>query len=485
MMAIRTRLTLACLLVGLMAPARSSIHAQAPPGGDSGVDPGNAFISRGLQALPFTADAIGLSMHLPYGAHVTLDSSGSTIVYIATDAPVPKLWRIRLEQVPWANPQPDSDDSADAFLDLILSRQGEARVIVRGPMELDGRAGLQCYVERTFPDGTQAIHGWVLMPSAPGSFVIFTLSVTPEYFPDFKPLFDRSLATLDLRSEVERSLEHRSRIEHGRQFLQSLTAERLRPLIGLRQWFRSYRPPARDGSTGAVELACSVVDVFEAMQGELNGNRDEREFSPEDRELGLMVRVQGRMVIDASRDSYADTLAQYWMAWDQSGEAWSILTTQRQRRATRTEAETGLRPMPSVGQPQPKLTVIRSTDNPREWRVPEVYLSQSLAWLLGRLLPRDQQEPQFFSYYYYNARGASPTLTLRYDRWEPVADGSGNWVLATLLEKNQPPDMTTYDADGALLRRVRNTGDVTEPTTQDALLRLWRSKGLRTGTTRP
>ena len=176
------------------------------------------------------------------------------------------------------------------------------------------------------------------------------------------------------------------------------------------------------------------------------------------------------------------------MAWDQSEELWNVVGTHRQREASRSESETGLRLAASVGQPKPVLKVIRAEDyertsQPYEWPVPEVYLSQPLAWLLGKVLPKDISEPREYAWYYYNTQEDEPSLSRRVDQWRPVQQGAGKWMLTTQLQPDADPIVARYDKDGALVKQVRPNGVVTEPTTLEELRRIWRSKGLplRTG----
>jgi len=480
----------ACLCAALLLAAPSVDAAQAAPQ-RSAQDDGQARIFRqmGLDPAPFIAEMIGLTLHLPESAHVQARQIGESVAYIIGDGPEPQYWRMQVEAVRLVQPAAADEQvvmpDVASFLDRILSRQTDYEVVQRLTPRYGGADGQLCYIRRTPPGSEPVINGWLVLPSGQASLIIISISVLPEVFDEFRPVFDRSFSTIRIRTEEQREHEQQSRIVNGHVLLASITPQRLRDLVGARQWFRTYRPG--DGSPlGAdQELACSVVEVLAAQRGQLDPSRDPEKFNALEQEEGLMVRVQGRIIVDPRRDMYYDTIASYWMSWDQTREAWSVLGTQRQGQASRTEAETGVRTSPSVASPIPRLTVIASDPTPYEWDVPETYLSQPLAWLLGRLLPRESTEPVFCTYYFYNARGRAPSLSLRYDRWEPLDDGSGHWQLATLLHKDQPPDISVYAADGSLIRRLRPNGDITEPTTREQLLRLWQSKGLRTGPASP
>lgn len=466
------------ILIILLA---SPILGQTPEQDDSPQKTDQIFRKMGLDPVPFKAEAIGLRIHLPEMALMSIKPSGTRPIFQIDDASEPQMWRMRIESVQYSSAQDFSTPDASAYLDQILDRQDEHSVLVNKATGYAGVEGRLCFIQRTQADGKSIVTGWLILPSGQASFLIFTVLIVPDFYPEIRPILESSFSTIQIKSEETLSLEHLARIENGKNLLQSITPERLKALVGLRQWFRTYQPASAKRGTSETELACSVVEILRGRRGELNLNRPEEKYTEEEQEEGIMVRIQGRIVVDQQRGSYYDTYATYWMSWNQDCEQWSIVGTQRQGEATRSEQETGIRMAPSVSKPAPTLIISAPRLANYEWRVPDVYLSQALSLLLGRLLPREQSEPQFFTYYFYNARSTPPSMGLRYDRWEPMNDGSGHWQLATLLNKSLPPEMSIYDFDGALVKRTRPTGDVTVPTTRQELLRVWRSKGLRTG----
>ncbi len=456
---------------------------QTPGQSDSKPKTDQNFRKMGLDPVPFNVEAIGLKIHLPELAIVSLKPSGDRPVFQVNDASEPQMWRMRIESIQYSSAQNRTTPDSASYLDQVLARQGEHSLLVTKTTGYGGVEGKLCFIQRTQADGQSLVTGWLILPSGRASYLVFTVLIIPDFYPQFRPVLESSFSTIQIKSDEVRSLEHMSRIENGKRFLKSITRERLESLIGLRQWFRTYKPASQDRTTVETELACSVVEILRARLGELDSNRPENRYTRDEREEGIMVRILGRIVLDQQRGSYYDTSASYWMAWNQDSERWSVVGTQRQGEASRTEQEAGIRMAPSVNNPAPKLIVSAPPLANYEWKVPDVYLSQALSLLLGRLLPKNQSEPQFFTYYFYNSRSSPPSMGLRYDRWEPMQDGSGHWRLATLLNKTLPPELSTYASDGALIQRARPSGDVTVPTTRDSLLRLWRSKGLRTGPT--
>jgi hypothetical protein len=354
------------------------------------------------------------------------------------------------------------------------------RVLDNEPVTYGQTPRQLCFLEQTSPSGETFVAGWLVLPRGPRTFVVLAIRTTPEHLPRLRPILDTSFSTISLRSGEEITRLRDQRLEAGRRFLESTTAEKLKSLVGRRQWFRIYRP---NPGGGEQQLGYSFVEVIAAKRGSLNPQRSEDQYDAGEQEVGFTVRIHGRIVLDATQASYYDSLAVYWMAWDQSQEAWSIRATQRQGDKERSESETGVRPPAGPGQPRPKLTVIKSVGtsyrrDPYEWVIPDVYLSQPLAWLLGELLPRDRDEPLELATYAYNFTNAQPKVSLRYDHWGPAEDGSRTWVLRSQLSSDSAPIRAVYGPDGGLIRRQRSEGTVTEPITLEQLRRLWTRMGL-------
>jgi len=229
------------------------------------------------------------------------------------------------------------------------------------------------------------------------------------------------------------------------------------------------------------------VEVLEAKRGAINPDRPEDKYTAIEKTPGLMVRVQAKLVIDVQRKDFYDSSATYWMAWDQSEETWSIVGTRRQGDAEISESETGVRESEESSKGSPKLVVMKRSENtepvPYQWDVPEVYLSQALGWLAGRLLPRDGDQTRKLAYYFFVSSNLTPKVYLRLDEWAPSSDGSGGWSLTTQFTSDSAPFTSTYSRDGSLIRRSHADGSITEPISLDELRRIYKSKGLNVGST--
>jgi hypothetical protein len=310
---------------------------------------------------------------------------------------------------------------------------------------------------------------------------VFSIQTLLEHHQALAAALEASFATIELRNSEELASDRKTRLDAGRAILESATPEKLQSLVGMNQWFRIYTTNP-DGTT--TERGYSRLQVLDARKGALEPKKNENKYTPEERKSGMMIRVEGRVVINATRGVYYDSVGLYWMAWDQSEEAWSILGTHRQGDAEQSESETAVRIPASTGKPIATLNVIKSDNatNSREpfnWEVPDVYLSQPIHWVLAKLLPTNISGPREFSFYFYNQSGGIPQVSQRTDTWESANNGGFN--LITKLTADAKPITSTYNKDGMLIRRVHGDGSITEPTTPDALRKLWKSQGLAVG----
>lgn len=456
---------------GKSAPTAQDLRPNVPPDFNAR--------QRGLDPNPLIVEALGFAMHPPATSEATINRiEGSTFVSI-NDVSARPSWGITIQLLAPTGDANTPQAQVDQHLSQLAISGRPHRVILNEATRYGGVDGRLFYVEESPPGVEPHITGFLILPIGDSLMLVFSILALPSELPSLQATFRSSFETIRLRSAAELSLQRRSRIDAGRDFLASITPERLRQLVGLELWTRLYRTGAtpRDET----EIGYSRLDVQIAKRGALNPERAERDYTPSENVEGLMVRIQGRIIGNLERGVFFDTLAMYWVAWDQSEEAWTVRGTQRQGRAERSEAETGARLPARDGEPVPSLTVVHSSQNimdgeRSEWTVPEVYLSQALSPLLGRLLPRDIKEPREYAYYYYHSSDRTPQLSQRIDRWAP--ESSGNWSLTTRFSMEAPPITTLYSSGGQLIRSTRADGTITEPITLEALRRLWERKGL-------
>ncbi len=462
-------LTLVLAITGLAFTPPA--HAQVEPGASRNVNPM-------LDPTPLDIESLNLRFNPPKGSNTVAENLNGQIVVTLSDSPKSPTWTMRLQTMKSSLPKPTAAGQIDDLLKELDRAKTPYRVVANEAHTAGGLTGQMCYLERTTKDGQSVVTGWLVLPIAPTEFMVFAMQTVPDNFNLMRSVWESCFATLDMRTQAQVAESRNARVQNGQELLATMTPERLRSLVGQKQWTRISKPGAT--GTGGTEIGCALIEILAAKRGSLNPAKDETKYNATEREDGLLVRVQGRYIVDATRKVFYDSIALYWMAWDQSDEAWSVRGTQRQGEAEISEAETGLRSAASTGQPRPTLTVVKSTGTTEpvssEWEVPDVYLSQALGWIVGRLMPRDATEPKEYGWYFYVTSSMKPKVYQRVDKWERTSEG--NFTLTTYLTPETPPFTTTYDSKGNLIRRVHGDGSITEPIDITELRKIWKAKGL-------
>lgn len=461
--------TLILVIAGLAFSA--TVSAQVETGALRNVNPA-------LDPLPLAIEALNLRFNPPKGANTIAEVLNGAYVVTLADSQKTPTWTMRLQAMKSSLPKPTAAGQIDDLLKELDLAKSEYRVVSNEALTAGGLKGQLCYLERRTKEGQEVVTGWLVLPIAPTEFMVFAMQTVPESFPLMKAVWEACFATLDMRTREQVAASLNARMHSGADLMRTFTPERLKALVGQKQWTRIYRNGAT--GTGATEVGCALIEILAAKRGSLNPSKEEAKYNSTEREDGLLVRVQGRYIVDAGRKVFYDSIALYWMSWDQSNETWSVRGTQRQGDAEVSEAETGLRSAASAGEPRPTLTVVKTTGTTEpisnQWEVPEVYLSQALGWIVGRLMPLDVKEPTDFGWYFYVSSSMNPKVYQRVDKWEPTAEG--HFMLTTYMTPETPPFTTTYDSKGNLIRRVHGDGSITEPIDIAELRKLWKAKGL-------
>jgi hypothetical protein len=222
----------------------------------------------------------------------------------------------------------------------------------------------------------------------------------------------------------------------------------------------------------------------------------------DDATAGLFVTLDARVIVNDDPTHTMDAQSRYFVTWDRTSESWSVRTTERHRRASRSSAQTGVRLAPSAGAPRPRIEVISSgresrTREPQSWPVPPAYISQAELVVLGQLLPdfsakaasngvsngaangasngasRDGSDTIEFLDYAFDQRDEK--LPQRRETWTRTPNG---FRLETRFGGAPAKLVQEFDAKGVRVRRTDIDGTVTERIDLEDLRRLWNEKGL-------
>lgn len=469
-------------------PAAPPQGAPAPPA--DARPPANTIRAEGnLSSVPLKLEGLGVSLRVP---------SGSTVEQL----PGPPSWRIddaretpryfiRAQAMVASAATSSPQLQFEQHLRFLGEKQSEFTVIRDLDLDFHGARGKLAYIAIPAGEGVTAITGWLVIQTGPNTFVVFSIITSGVDFPAVEALLAESFETIDLSTLEETAAAQLSKRDRTRKFLDSISKGKLRALAdGRPRWFRLYRPGAgRDGTD--LEMGFLRIKSFEGERGEVSSSSTSG--SQDAPEMGLIVEVVAKMLVDGKSGHTVDIQSRFWQAWDRGAESWSTVSTERLAGALHTLGQTGWRARSmSTNERGSILTVINSLSHsangadqlksrqPSEWEIPpEGYLNQAELVLLGSLLPRDGSMDGEFSFYCYDTR--SNKLPQRVDRWAPDPEASGRYSLTSRASAESPEIKQLFSAGGERLRRIDADGLVTEAIEHADLLRLWKSKGLPTG----
>jgi hypothetical protein len=370
------------------------------------------------------------------------------------------------------------------FLDALTKNDRAYLITVDEPLTPSGARGEGRFVliESEVAEGVTGISGWAVVPVADDRFLTCSIVADRDAIGETLPALRAMFAAMRLRSLESVEREQRAKAEAGAKavaFSEDVLRSAIRPEPIL---YRMYRPATRPDGSDETELGWLTLRAIEGMRGEVDASRSRDELKGDDLESGLLVVMQAKMIVGGDPTNTIDSDNRFWVSWDRSSELWSGRNTQRQKEASRTTSETGIRTPALVGEPRPMLRVLQSTADrrtrdPLEWPVPANYLSQAELLVLGRLMTKRSDAPAEFASVAFDPR--TRTLADRLDAWRRNPDGT--WTLETRLGGAAAPLVQTFDRDGERIRRVDTdaTGTiVTERVTLDELRSIWRRKGL-------
>jgi len=264
-----------------------------------------------------------------------------------------------------------------------------------------------------------------------------------------RPTFDAVVASMELVDPEQINAEREAALRRGQEWRSSLKLGQIHAALVPERY---YRILTGNKDTGYMRVGQSRVRW-------------------QDRP-GVSVEVQTRIV---QEESYADSLAQFFLADDDSTEVWSIRTTLRPingKGAPRTWVDEGLRTWVDDGVRRVRQIQLRQEVNiggqKRETRVevPPGYLSQVEAWLLPALLPIDAEVE--YGFYAYNTQ--TRKMTYRTERVLPLLDG---FIITTRMAPNEPAYDATYDANRQLVERQLGPKQRLVPTEPSEIHRIW------------
>lgn len=445
-------------------------------------------------------ESLGLRFRPPANTVMRADGTGLGATWTLSERAEPARFILRISRLVASTPSSSPAQQMDGLVTAANERPATDtvfKVLDRREFTIAGQPAGLLYTslrEGTGDETITANQGYLLVQTEANEFIVISSLIAEPDFPAMRALLDRSFATIALITSEEVAKSRADRITAAERLLAGFDEATLRraldPLppratLPAPRWYRISRHLA-DGTEQ--ESGYMTMMVVEASQGDANPDRQAKDWTPEEKERGILVRLQARTLLDEKGTMVSDTDSRVWLRWDRAREFWTVRTTARRGRSTRTESQLGMRLPPSAAHPRGLLQVTGADTNgtereknglvvtPLSWPVPPVaYLSQAESYVLPRLLSAGEPRGAY-GFYWYDPR--SGRLALRTDHRSPAR---GGFALATQPTPEAPTMDQEFDAAGVLRRRETDDGTVIESIEPSKLLELWRRKGLPTG----
>lgn len=329
----------------------------------------------------------------------------------------------------------------------------EALVIDDKVIQPGGRPGSVTYFQVTDNQERTSLFGHAMMKIDPSTIAVLRYHAPLTNVPEREAVFDAVFNSIELADPRRLDRIRTAWVRAGERWHRGLDRDSLKAAMVGEQWLRIINADNTDIGYARIRQS---LDTMMGIPG-------------------IHVEVASRIVIGPV--SY-DTESFFFESQDATAELWSIRT------AKRTLAD-GRRPaLPSnTAMPGPRIvteTGIRSTgkitvkreapgDVDRfEWVTPPTgYLSQVEMHLLPALLPRNRQ--QEFAFYTYNTRDGE--IALRTIQVSPTS--GGGYIVRERPAPDRGETVSTYDANGRLIRRQLPDGTVMLPATAQQMRAIW------------
>ena len=359
----------ASTLALLTTTATAVCHSPAGQVGQS-IPEGPALVAQPPQVVPLELppaspgqewvllDPLGAAFEVPRGTRVIHRPNGGNPHLLLRDGASKPMWSLRAEII--AAPEGSINPAADVMLgpDALGTRESRA-VLSSTSRTIDGRDASETWITEALNDGANVTFGWLAVPRSDGQVMLFTAVTTPALLPMARPAIDRIFASVVPMDTPEALAAAEEAVERGQRMLDAIDRDSLEALIGLRRVLRIWR----NGPQGQPqELGFGTLRVQAAPMNQVRPD-DGLPAAPSDHQIGLLVTLHLRYAINPMSDKYLDQVARMWMRWDSQEERWYLNSTRKQRGLQAKETEFGIRTAPSVGQPRPRLIIIRQDDD--------------------------------------------------------------------------------------------------------------------------
>ncbi len=432
---------------------------------------------------PFRIESIGLSMLLPEGATTQLTRDGSKVTarILAPD----QTWIINIESRETTSQRP-IPEVVDAIRDQILASVGirnsngtvassQGKVLERKPdLSLKGGTAERMYLLVPGPGGPASVKGYTVFNPQPGRYLTFELLTPEPAFEQAGPVYEAMVATASFEDPTKLGAARQAAVAAGVGLMSQISSDDFGAIMdrygskNKPRWDRLYEPSISGADDR--EIGYKRISAWIGQRGELDSTRERAKWRTSDKQSGYLVKLEAR-ILDGP--GIYDTVSIFYLSEDRTSEAWLIRSSRREGGTVATWTETGAREGSSI------TVRIDPPDGQSQTIKPSIagegYLSRLEAVLLPDLL-MTKRIPAEFGFYTYQSE--SGTIRLRRELLEQPDDRAGLWVLTTRLNEDSPPQTTSLNELGEVIRVMLPEGRVWEPTQLDRLVSLWRRSNL-------
>jgi hypothetical protein len=452
-----------------------------------------------LASEPTKIDALGISLFLPEGATASVENMQSTAAATITPATpegVSPVWSLIISNRATTNASVTPVDIIDATIkqlvdqQVILDQDGKPIAAQRNevgllertpetgqpaPLLVNGSqqfAFARCYVAVPPARGDRPIiRGVTAVKISPKQFLLFELYTTDlEFKQSARKAYEVIVASTTYDDQAVSSVDRQTLVETTKKLFENVPFADWVALAKEQpeRWERMYRPATNGNPSDDTEVGYRRIQVREGARGEV----DKRIGKGAAGDTGLIVRMDARFV---EGGQIIDSASIFFVSKERTAEVWSIVMKVVSDKAAKpvNHSETGAR--------EETLMTIRveSEGKPAKTVTPQIagdgYMSRVEAFMLPAMLVK-KGIPAIYGSYAYQSQVEK--VAFRRDVLEQPKEEGKPWKLTTRLVEGQPEQTSEFNADGTLIRTRLPNGILSEPTSGQKLLALWRQKGL-------
>ncbi len=427
-----------------------------------------ALFSSTVAAAPYKNMNIGIEITLPSESKVVATSSEPPSCMVQGGIGQ-SSWHMKIDRVL------DTDEKTPQELTLMAYErqkdEDKTKIVDDRAITCGNIEGWWMRTTLYIKEAQESTLCWLSLPVHGNQAIIASILTTTEGWQRSGPVIMASLQSLVPLDPAMVLTQRMVGLDTASTLLSDLTQESLSPSIGQSNWrqIQQYQgEQVRPIDIGYAHITSRIGTISEI--GTSSGNQEEK---------GLLVEVRSRIVPNQETKIVTDTVGYYWMSFDGKEEMWSSTTTRWKGKIKTVEKETGIRNRPTLGEPNPKLLILRQdlTSNrqlsPVEAKITSPWLPKTLTWVIGPWLSKSR--PTHLSWRTLNDYVDPPAQSMRNDELKATDIG---FTITTRMGDSDALVVTHYDSEGHFLRRTLGNGAVIFGTNEKTLRTIWEPKGL-------